>query len=144
MRVSGSVEPQLYTWFQRLKSSLLSKFSLYFHSTLSGQTNAQEMRALCSKLSTDQTTRLSSFQKRLDASSVSILFDANGQTGYQVHLEVYLLNFLTFHCSNEFTFNANIFTFILYSLFRGTQGSPCEHSSGEFLLLEKKHIGCTL
>ena len=42
------------------------------------------MRSLCSKLSTDQTARLSSFQKRLDAASVSILYDANGQPGYQV------------------------------------------------------------
>ena len=98
LRVSGSVEPQLYTWFQRLKSSLLSKFSLYFHSTLSGQTNTQEMRSLCSKLSTDQTARLSSFQKRLDAGSVSILYDANGQPGYQVTYE-------SFYCYSIITFN---------------------------------------
>ena len=90
--VSGSVEPQLYLWLQRLKSALLSKFSLYFHSTLAQQTTSSEMKSLCSKLSLDQTSRLSAFQKRADAQSISVLFDATGlpsftgRPGYH-HLE---------------------------------------------------------
>jgi len=80
---SGSVEPQLYLWFQKLKSSLLSKFSLYFYSTLSQQTSTNEMKSLSSKLSVDQCSRLASYQKRLDAQSVSILYDANGGSNYQ-------------------------------------------------------------
>ena len=81
--VSGSVEPHLYLWLQKLKSSLLSKFSLYFYSTLSQQTrDSTEMKVLCAKLSVDHTARLSSFQKRLDCQSVSILYEAAGQ-GYQ-------------------------------------------------------------
>ena len=83
LRVSGTVELQLYTWFQRLKSALMSKFSLYFYSTLSQQTTPADMKSLCSKLSVDQTARLSSYQKRLDAVSVSVLYDASGQSNYQ-------------------------------------------------------------
>ena len=83
LRVSGAVEPQLYLWFQKLKSALISKFSLYFYSTLSQQTSSNDMKSLCSKLSVDQPSRLASFQKRLDAQSISILYDANGQTNYQ-------------------------------------------------------------
>ena len=79
----GSVEPQLYLWLHRLKAALMSKFSLYFYSTLSQQTSSNEMKTLCSKLSLDQPARLASYQKRLDAQSISILYDANGQPTYQ-------------------------------------------------------------
>ena len=78
--VSGSVEPHLYLWFQKLKSSLLSKFSLYFYSTLSQQTrDATEMKVLCAKLVLDHPARICSFQKRMDCQSVSILYEASGQ-----------------------------------------------------------------
>ena len=80
--VSGSMEPQLYLWLQRLKNALLSKFSLYFHTTLAQQTTPTEMKSLCSKLSLDQTNRLSAFQKRADAQSISVLFDATGLPSY--------------------------------------------------------------
>ena len=86
----GSVEPQLYLWLHRLKAALMSKFSLYFYSTLSQQTSSTEMKTLCAKLSVDQPARLASYQKRLDAQSISILYDANGQPnqgrpGYHFH-----------------------------------------------------------
>ena len=83
LRVSGSVEPQLYLWFQKLKAALLAKFSLYFFSTLSGQTSGAEMKSLCSRLSVDQPARLATFQRRLDCQSISVLHDATGQPGYQ-------------------------------------------------------------
>ena len=83
LRGVTSTEPHLYLWFQKLRSSLLSKFSLYFYSTLSKQTNSTEMKVLCSKLSLDQSARISSYQKRLDCQSVSILYDATDQPSYQ-------------------------------------------------------------
>ena len=83
LRGVSSTEPHLYLWFQKLKSALLSKFSLYFYSTLSKQTNSSEMKVMCSKLSLDQSARICSFQKRLDCQSVSLLYDATGQTSYQ-------------------------------------------------------------
>ena len=81
--VSGSLEPQLYLWLQKLKSALLSKFSLYFHTTLAQQTSPTEMKSLCSKLSLDQTSRLAAFQKRADAKSITVLFDATGLASYK-------------------------------------------------------------
>eukprot|EP00092_Neocalanus_flemingeri_P013318 GFUD01014356.1.p1 GENE.GFUD01014356.1~~GFUD01014356.1.p1 ORF type:complete len:324 (-),score=91.77 GFUD01014356.1:331-1254(-) len=90
--VSGSAEPHLYLWFQRLKASLISKFSLFFYQTLAQQTTPTEMKSLCARLSLDQAARLSAFQKRADAQSISVLFDAtglasyNGRPGYH-HLE---------------------------------------------------------
>ena len=83
LRGVSSTEPHLYLWFQKLKSALLSKFSLYFYSTLSKQTNSTEMKVLCSKLSLDQSARICSFQKRLDCQSVSLLYDATGEASYQ-------------------------------------------------------------
>jgi len=81
--VSGSAEPNLFLWFQRLKAALLSKFSLYFYLTLSQQTNSTEMKTLCAKLSLDQSARLAAFQKRADAQSVSVLFDATSLAGFR-------------------------------------------------------------
>lgn len=85
--VGGTQEPHLYTWLARLKATMLSKFSLYFHQTLSNQTTPAEMRTLCSRLQVDHTARLSSFHKRLDCLSVCILaaLEAEGgQPGYQL------------------------------------------------------------
>lgn len=86
--VAGSGEPALYLWLHRLKSALMSKFSLYFHLPLSRQTTNSEMKSLCSKLSLDQSGRLGMFQKKVDAQSVSLLLDTTslstyrGQCGY--------------------------------------------------------------
>lgn len=42
--------PSLFQWLQKLKGTVLSKFSLYFHDTLAQQTTPVDMRQLCSKL----------------------------------------------------------------------------------------------
>ncbi|KAJ8930319.1 hypothetical protein NQ314_016868 [Rhamnusium bicolor] len=42
--------PALFQWLQKLRGTVLSKFSLYFHDTLAQQTTPNDMRHLCSKL----------------------------------------------------------------------------------------------
>jgi len=72
--VTGWVEPHLFIWFSRLKAALLSKFSLYFYTTLARQAPPSEMSRMCSKLTVDQPARLLAFQKRVDALSVLIVY----------------------------------------------------------------------
>lgn len=43
----------LYQWLFKLKSGLLSKFSLYFYSTLSQQVSAGEFKSITSKQAVD-------------------------------------------------------------------------------------------
>lgn len=80
--VGGTAEPHVYLWFYKLKAMLLSKFSLYFHLTLSGQTSSTEMRAHTAKLAVDQQARISAFHRKVDAQSVNVVFDATGLDPY--------------------------------------------------------------
>lgn len=80
--LGGTAEPHVYLWFYKLKAMLLSKFSLYFHLTLSGQTSSTEMRAHTAKLAVDQQARISAFHRKVDAQSVSVVFDATGLDPY--------------------------------------------------------------
>jgi len=80
--VGGTAEPHLYLWFYKLKAMLLSKFSLYFHITLSGQTSSTELKALSAKLAVDQQARISAFHRKVDAQSVNVVFDAVGLEPY--------------------------------------------------------------
>lgn len=71
--------PALLQWLLKLKAAFLAKFSLYFHSTLAQQTSPQEMKALCSKLQTnDYFHKIQNFQRRYDATAVMLVFDAHG------------------------------------------------------------------
>ena len=72
--VTGWVEPHLYLWLAKLKASLLSKFSLYFHSTLAKQTSPQELQRLSSRLAVDQAARLAAAQRKLDAQAVVLVY----------------------------------------------------------------------
>ncbi|KAG5261471.1 hypothetical protein AALO_G00284620, partial [Alosa alosa] len=77
--------PHLYVWLQRLQGSLLAKFSFYFHETLSRQTLAAEMKALTARTSPDYYGRASSFIRKHDAASVSLVFDNRGHESFQGH-----------------------------------------------------------
>jgi len=86
--VTGWVDPHLYLWLARLKASLLSKFSLYFHTTLARQAPPPELARLCTKLAVDQPARLAAFQKRVDAQAVLVVYSGLeqgdcGRPGYQ-------------------------------------------------------------
>nr|CAI5817482.1 unnamed protein product [Callosobruchus analis] len=67
--------PALFQWLQKLKGTVLSKFSLYFHDTLAQQTTPSDMRHLCSKLHYDHYQKMVTFQRKYDASYVIILSD---------------------------------------------------------------------
>lgn len=51
--LKNSPQPLLFQWLMKLKCAVLSKFSLYFHNTLSLQTTAHEMRQFCAKQNID-------------------------------------------------------------------------------------------
>lgn len=47
------VEPALYSWLNKLRLAVLSKFSLYFYDVLLVNTTPEDMKENCSKLSHD-------------------------------------------------------------------------------------------
>ncbi|CAG7816681.1 unnamed protein product [Allacma fusca] len=80
--------PILYVWIWKLKATLLSKFSLYFYEILAKNSNeTYNIRLYCSKMQTDLHYKLASFQKKSDALSVCLVFDARDvnfhANGYQ-------------------------------------------------------------
>lgn len=70
------IEPVLLDWLEQLKGSLHSKFSLYFFEVLLAQTSMQDMEEKCAKLNIDYITKITTFQRRVDATAVSLVFDA--------------------------------------------------------------------
>ncbi|CAH0560805.1 unnamed protein product [Brassicogethes aeneus] len=71
----GNPLPSLFQWLQKLKGTVLSKFSLYFHDTLAQQTTPIDMRQLCSKLLHDHYQKIFSFQRKYDAACVILMSD---------------------------------------------------------------------
>jgi hypothetical protein len=67
--------PALFQWLQKLKGSVLSKFSLYFHDTLAQQTTPNDMRHLCAKLHHDHYQKMVSFYRKYEAACVILLSD---------------------------------------------------------------------
>lgn len=70
--------PQLYFWLLKYKAQLVSKFSLYFYDVLSKQSTPTEMKSLLSRTSDDFVTKIINFQKKTDATHISIVFDIQG------------------------------------------------------------------
>ncbi|GJQ83155.1 hypothetical protein Trydic_g15390 [Trypoxylus dichotomus] len=68
--LKNSQLPGLFEWLLKLKSAILSKFSLYFHNTLALQTTYSDMRQLCSKLLYDNYQKMIAFQKKHDAATL--------------------------------------------------------------------------
>lgn len=75
--------PALFQWFLKLKGAFVSKFSLYFFSTLGQQASFVDFRQLCSKLTHDYYHKINIFQRRYDASAVVLVFDATNLEDYQ-------------------------------------------------------------
>nr|CAD7573865.1 unnamed protein product [Timema californicum] len=72
--------PALFQWLLKLKAAFVSKFSLYFYSTLAQQT--QDMKMFTNKLTTDYYHKIQSFQRRNDAVAVLLVFDAHELEDY--------------------------------------------------------------
>ncbi|XP_013779618.1 KICSTOR complex protein C12orf66 homolog isoform X2 [Limulus polyphemus] len=75
--------PALYRWLFHLKSTLVAKFTLYFHDILSKQTTPLEMKNICFKTSTDLYQKLLSYHRRSDALFVALVFDTHGLENYK-------------------------------------------------------------
>ncbi|ELT92245.1 hypothetical protein CAPTEDRAFT_174615 [Capitella teleta] len=72
---SRSVVHPLYQWLLKFKGLLISKFSLYFHDTLSRQAPAPEVKALMAKTSIDFLAKIATFQRKSDATCVSLILE---------------------------------------------------------------------
>eukprot|EP00794_Sanderia_malayensis_P011882 gene11882-13115_t len=77
--------PFLYQWLYQLHLAVVSKFSLYFHTTLSAQTNPAEMKLMSTKTSIDYFTKLSTFIKKSDALNVSLILDTTSMERVSGH-----------------------------------------------------------
>ncbi|XP_071538385.1 KICSTOR subunit 2-like isoform X2 [Panulirus ornatus] len=83
--LKSSPLPALYQWFWQAKAAFVSKFSLYFHETLAAQSSSAEMKTLISRQgqACDYVAKIQSFQRRSDAVSVCLVFEAAGVENYQ-------------------------------------------------------------
>lgn len=77
--------PHLFVWLQRFHSTLLAKFSFYFHEALSRQTTPTDMKVLTARTASDYYGKISAFIRRHDASNVSLVFDNRGSESFQGH-----------------------------------------------------------
>ncbi|KAG7200957.1 hypothetical protein KM043_003317 [Ampulex compressa] len=76
--LKANQQPALYQWLVKLRSAILTKCSLYFHTTLSQQASPGEMRSIMSKQNVDYYHKLQSFQRKHDVLAVLLVFDARG------------------------------------------------------------------
>ncbi|XP_015606329.1 KICSTOR complex protein C12orf66 homolog [Cephus cinctus] len=76
--LKANQQPALYQWLVKLRSAILAKCSLYFHTTLSQQASPGEMRSIMSKQNVDYYHKLQSFQRKYDVIAVLIVFDSRG------------------------------------------------------------------
>ncbi|XP_028404916.1 KICSTOR complex protein C12orf66-like [Dendronephthya gigantea] len=67
--------PLLFQWLARFHATLVSKFSLYFHATLSEQTTPSEMKSLTAKANVDYVSKIASFTRRADVSYVCLVLN---------------------------------------------------------------------
>ncbi|XP_067209825.1 KICSTOR subunit 2-like isoform X2 [Linepithema humile] len=76
--LKANQQPALYQWLVKLRSAILAKYSLYFHTALSQQASPGEMRSIMSKQSVDYYHKMQSFQRKHDVLAVLIIFDSRG------------------------------------------------------------------
>lgn len=83
--LKSSPLPALYQWLWQAKAAFVSKFSLYFHETLATQSSPAEMKALISRQgqACDYVSKIQSFQRKSDAVSVCLVFEAAGVEDYR-------------------------------------------------------------
>lgn len=75
--------PRLYEWLCKFKDFLIAKFTLYFHTTLSKNFPITNFRSACSKLSVDYYAKLSSFQRKIDAIFVTLMYDVSNEKDFR-------------------------------------------------------------
>lgn len=75
--------PRLYEWLCKFKDFLLAKFTLYFHATLSKNFPLANFKSSCSKLSIDYYSRLSNFQRKVDALFLALMYDVSNEKDFR-------------------------------------------------------------
>lgn len=81
--LKSSPLPILYQWLWQAKAAFVSKFSLYFHETLATQSSVADMKTFTSRQACDYVSKIQSFVRKSDASSVCLVFEATGVEDYQ-------------------------------------------------------------
>lgn len=75
--------PRLYEWLCKFKDYLIAKFTLYFHATLSRNLPSASFKSNCSKLTVDYYSRLSVFQRKVDAIFITLLYDVSNEKDFR-------------------------------------------------------------
>ena len=75
--------PRLYEWLCKFKDFLVAKFTLYFHATLSKHFPTNSFKSVCSKLTVDYYSRLSSVQRKVDALFVALMYDVSNEKDFR-------------------------------------------------------------
>ncbi|KAL8572159.1 hypothetical protein ACOMHN_057834 [Nucella lapillus] len=78
-----SAMPALYHWLSKFKGVLVSKFSVYFHTTLSQQSTPNDMKTWLTKAPEDYFTRMVVFHKKCDPYNISLVLDTSGLSSPQ-------------------------------------------------------------
>lgn len=81
--LKSSPLPILYQWLWQAKAAFVSKFSLYFHETLAAQSSVADMKSYTSRQACDYVSKIQTFVRKTDASSVCLVFEAAGVEDYQ-------------------------------------------------------------
>lgn len=83
-KVSKTVAPpRLYEWLCKFKEFLVAKFTLYFHATLSKNFPITNFRNSCSKLSIDHYSKLTNFQRKVDALFIALMYDVSNEKDFR-------------------------------------------------------------
>lgn len=75
--------PRLYEWLCKFKEFLSAKFTLYFHAVLSKSYPSTSFKSACSKLSIDYYSKLVSFQRKVDAVFVALVYDVSNEKDFR-------------------------------------------------------------
>lgn len=75
--------PRLYEWLCKFKDFLVAKFTLYFHTTLAMNFPPSNFKSVCSKLTVDYYSKLASFQRKIDALFVALMYDVSNEKDFR-------------------------------------------------------------
>lgn len=75
--------PRLYEWLCRFREFLVTKFTLYFHATLSRNFPPASFKSCSSKLHVDFYAKLSSYQRKIDAVFIALMYDVSNEEDFR-------------------------------------------------------------
>lgn len=75
--------PRLYEWLCRFREFLVTKFTLYFHATLSRSFPPANFKSCSSKLVVDYYAKLSSYQRKIDAVFIALMYDVSNEDDFR-------------------------------------------------------------